>query len=399
MKKLTAFLLVCLFVLPCVYADNDEGGLRIKDRTIEVGLNAKVGFTNDLLSVNDFFQKTVVLDLDKLKNGIRINLDADVFPLYFNFNHKNNWGFGLSINADVYGILGLSGKLLSFSEAVESKSDISAAVFADAGLPVFFHIKQLKVKLRPAVYLPVVYAVSDVSYTFSPKGDGTELYLTYDINVFSAFSMEKFNGLTASPGADFQLGFEFPLSRALGLKDKFFMLDFDIGVNVINIPLMPASMSDYMKISGSFGSEEPIVFNKDSSDMEDLFQFNSNDAVYSTKEQKVRRPFKMYAWADWRPFGVRLLTITPEVGFAINPLYNKAFSMEAGVKTRLDIANLFMATLGIGYYDRFWKNSLDLALNLRAFELDIGADLRSQSFLKSWTGSGFGVNLGLKFGW
>jgi len=289
--------------------------------------------------------------------------------------------------------------MISFSEALNSKSDISAAVFADAGLPVFFHLKKLKIKIRPAVYFPVIYAVSDVSYTFSPVGDGTVLNLAYDINVSSAFSIEKFNGLTASPGVDFQFGFEYPLSSALGLKDKFFMLDFDIGLNVINIPLLSSSMIDYMKISGNIGSDEPFVFNGDMSDIGSLFAFNNSEPKYGKKDQKVRRPFKMFAWTDWRPFGIRLLTITPEIGFALNPLYNKSFSMEAGVKTRLDISNLFITTLGIGYYDRFWKNSLDLALNLRAFELDIGADLRSQSFLKSWTGSGFGVNLGLKFGW
>jgi hypothetical protein len=93
-----------------------------------------------------------------------------------------------------------------------------------------------------------------------------------------------------------------------------------------------------------------------------------------------------------------LFTLTPEVGFAINPLYNKPFSMEAGIKARLDISNLFIATFRMGYHDRFWKNSLDLALNLKAFELNIGADLRSQDFIKSWTGSGFGVNAGFKFG-
>jgi len=398
MKKLPLFLFICLIILPRVYADNDKGGFRIKDRTIEVGLNAKAGFTNDFLSAKDFSQKTFVLDLDDIKNGIRINFDADAFPLYFTYNNKNNWGFGLSVKADVYGILGLSGKMLSFSEGINEKSDISAAVFAEAGVPVFFHLQNFKIKVKPSLYFPVIYAVSDISYTFSSDDKGTVLNLAYDINVYSAFSMENYNGITASPGADFQLGVEYPLSSALGLKDKFSLLDFDIGLDIINIPLLPSSMSDYMKISGNIGNDKPFIFGSDMDDMGNLFTFDS-DTKYGEGSRKVRRPFKLITWANWRPLGIRLLTITPEIGFAINPLYNKMFSLEAGFKTRLDISNLFIATLGMGYYDRLWKNSLDLALNLRAFELDIGFDLRSQKYLKSWTGSGFGVKAGLKFGW
>jgi hypothetical protein len=111
------------------------------------------------------------------------------------------------------------------------------------------------------------------------------------------------------------------------------------------------------------------------------------------------RPFKMLLWADWKPFGIVPLSFIPTVGFSINPLYNQLFSMECGVKVRYDLLNIFIATLGIGYHDRLWKNSIDLALNLRAVELNLGFDLRSPEFLKSWAGGGYNVNLGLKFGW
>jgi hypothetical protein len=396
MKKPAFFLFICLIILPCIYADNGKG--RIKDRTVEIGLNAKVGFSNDFLSTTEFFQKTFVLDLDKIKNGININFDANASPLYFNYNNKNNWGFGLSIKADVYGILGLSGKMLSFSEAVAEKSDISAAVFAEAGIPVFFHLQKFKIKIKPALFYPVIYAVSDISYTFSSDNSGTILNIAYDINVYSAYSIEKYNGITGTPGADFQLGVEYPLSNALGLNDKFFMLDFDLGLDIVNIPLLSSSVKDYMKISGNIGNDKPFVFGSDNSDMGDLFDFDS-DTTYGENKRKVMRPFKMIARADWRPLGIRLLTVIPEAGFSINSLYSKPFSLEAGLKTRLDISNLFIATLGMGFYDRLWRNSLDLALNLRVFELDLGVDLRSQRFIKSWTGSGFGINAGLKFGW
>jgi hypothetical protein len=86
-------------------------------------------------------------------------------------------------------------------------------------------------------------------------------------------------------------------------------------------------------------------------------------------------------------------------GFAISPIYNKPFSAEAGIKARIDLFNLLIFTAGTGYHDRLWKNGFDLALNCRAVEFNFGAALCSPSFAKSWSGGGFSINTGLKFGW
>jgi hypothetical protein len=107
----------------------------------------------------------------------------------------------------------------------------------------------------------------------------------------------------------------------------------------------------------------------------------------------------MFAWADWRVFGNRLLSFRPKVGFAISPLYIKPFVLEGGADVCLDLANILITTVGINYEDRLWKNSLNIALNLRAFEIDLGVELRSPDFLKSWDAAGFGASLGFKFGW
>ena len=107
----------------------------------------------------------------------------------------------------------------------------------------------------------------------------------------------------------------------------------------------------------------------------------------------------MLIWADWHPFGSAPISFIPTLGFAINPLYEKSFSLETGLKTRLDLGNIFITTFGIGYHDRLWINSVDFILNFRAFEFNFGMDMRSPSFVKSWTGGGVGVNVGFKFGW
>jgi hypothetical protein len=171
----------------------------------------------------------------------------------------------------------------------------------------------------------------------------------------------------------------------------------DLGMDFVNIPLVPSKMRDYMLMTGSIGGDKPLnFFGDDGMDMED---YASSDTEYgSDGNYSVRRPFKMLAWAAWRPFGIQLFSLLPTFGFSINPLYIEPFSLEAGLKARVDIMNIFIATAGVGYYDRLWRNSLDLALNFRVFEFNIGADLRSTDFDKSWKGGGFGVNAGVKFG-
>jgi hypothetical protein len=296
----------------------------------------------------------------------------------------------------------LSGDLLTFSEALDSKSDIGMALFAELGIDSFFHIQRFKVKVRPAFYYPIMYMKSDISYTFDNANAGTILSIDYDVRLFSAFSLEDNSGfnLTASPGLDISIGTEYPLSEVLELDRILSILYFDVGLDLINIPVFPSRIEHYMQLIGRIGRDEPIVFFSDGDD--DIFSdlFSTEEAVYGNERNSVLRPFKMIGWASWRPLGGNeLLTIIPSIGFAISPLYLRPFSLEAGTKARLNLSNVFIITLGIGYHDRLWKNSIDLAFNARVFEFNVGADLRAPNFVNSWTGSGFGVNLGFKFGW
>jgi len=396
MKKPLFLLLICIFFLPSVW------GLHIEDRVFEIGFYADFNFSNDFLSAKEIFQEKFVLDLDNLADGFRMNLGAGVSPFYFNYNSKKGWGFGFSTKAEALGIFNLSGEMLTLSETSSYKkgnSEINGAVFAEAAVPVYFTYKKFKIKFKPALYYPVLYATSDIKYTYVNSGDGTVFNIGYDLNVYTIVSMKEndSSALTSTPGVDFYAGVEYPLSQALGLKDKFFFLDFDVGLDITGIPLFSSTMKNYMTMSGIIGSNEPIkLFGEDAN--ADAF-INLKDAEYKTGEKKVYRPFKLLARLDWRPLGKRLLTITPSFGFAVSQIYNEPFSAEAGLKARIDLFNLFIFTAGTGYQDRLWKNGFDLALNCRAVEFNFGAALCSPNFAKSWSGGGFSLNTGLKFGW
>lgn len=407
MKKIF-ILTIMLFVFSpfCLFADwngEERVPFRIKDRSFELGIaRITAGFGNDFLTSGDIFQEKLTVDLDNLRDGFRIDLDVGVTPFYFNYNRNNLWGFGLSVGVDVTGNVNLSGSMLTISDAEKDASYISAAAFGEVKLSSFFHINRFKVTANPSFYYPIMYIAPvnrlssnrtpQINYTF--RGDGPEIDLHYDLMVFTAFPLEDDFALSSSIGVDLHLGAEYPLAEVLGLNNLFSFLNFKVGVDFINIPIAPASIQEYMRMIGH------VTINDDMDIFEGEFdQFiDIGDSEYHTEKISVLRPFKMLVWADWKPFEYVPINFIPILGFAINPLHLQPGSMEAGIRTRIDLANLFITTIGIGYHDRRWTNTVDFALNARFLELNIGVGMRSQNFAKSWSGGGFNVNFGLKFG-
>jgi len=416
MKKFLLLLHLLFILSVSVYSDEikepeDEFPGETKEtfymekRMFEFGfLNFGLGVSNSFLSAGEIFREKIAVDINKLEDGLRFNLDASVSPFFLDINYLDKWGIGFSMETAAMGVVNLSGKMLALNEISGDKSDVSAAVFSEARLKGFFHIGRIKLLIKPAVYYPLVYIKPDISYTYQNTDNGTssDTVLNVNINLFiyTAVSMEDFSGdidVTASPGADINLGFEYPLSEVIGLSSKLPFLDFDIGLELFNIPLVPSVMRNYLLISARIGGEEPLNLFSGDVDLDSFLTID--DSVYGEEDMFVFRPFKLLTWAHWRPFKRQPLTIIPSLGFAVNPLYHKPFSMEGGVTARLDLANIFITEFGNNYTDRVWKNSLDFALNTRAVEFNFGLSMQSAKFLKSWTAAGFGMKMGIKFGW
>jgi hypothetical protein len=404
MKKLSFFLIIC-FILPFgIFAyddwDDDPFGdadrsFGIKDRRFEMGFNANVNISNDFLSIGEIFSETLVLDLDNLTKGFNMNIGFGLVPFYFMYN-AGTWGFGLSTDVSATGSLALAGDMLSLKQTDREKSEANAAVFASLGVDVFFPIQRFKVKIRPALFYALAFVKSELSYTFTERNDQTVVGLDYHIRVYSAFPFGDMNSeeiFTGSPGFDFSVGVEYPLAREIGLYQRIPFLDFDVGLDLINIPILGSRLVNQMYMSGRMGSDDAL-----NSEFE-----NTQNVNYDAGSETIERPFKMLVWADWRPIlGFKVFTVTPTLGFTVNPLYLQPFSLEAGVKGGINLFNMFKASLGIGYSDRLWRNNIDLAFNVRAFELNFGLELPSPTFAGSWGAnglSGLGVNLGMKVGW
>jgi hypothetical protein len=407
--------------------------IAFKNRTVELSIaNFSFDFANDFLTAADFFNspfyllkniKDIIEDpVLVYKDPVKININdffdgfnfyfgTHIKPLSLNFNRKDKWGFGLDIaHIKVDGNLSLAENILTFTKTEEEKSGVGGAVFVEMGIPVFFHLSKLKVKIRPSLYIPLVYTEPNISYV---SREGTELKFNYNMYVYSLIDMggllddgidpvvqdlqnSYWGILRENMGYDFRLGLEYPWNRWL-----------DIGLDFVNIPVpfAAATLNHYMQIQGSASFElseiDVSTIMDDDNFLDKIYNFESKDPVtgYNADGIKIYRPFTMLLYANYRPFGSYTLTLIPSLGFSINYFYLKPFNMEGGLSIRYDLANIIILTLGVNHNERKWINSIDFALNLRALELDLGLALKGLTFIQSWHGAGLGVNFGIKLGW
>jgi len=422
---------------PNIQEPEKSAGFRLKNRTVELSIaNISFDFTNNFIALMDIFNNplymilhindikqdpaliyrdNIVIDVDNFFDSFRFNFNSVIKPFSFNFNKNDNWGFGFDIgHINAMGNVSVSGNVLRLKKAENEKIDASAAVFADIGIPIFFHVNEYKIKIRPAVYLPILYSKPSITYKNIDIGGGTYIETVYDMRVYTPVDMDNdiMQGLKDNAqdipmnnlGYDFGLSVEYPWNYNL-----------DIGVNIVNIPIpfATAKLHYYSQLTGyaifdtseidlsEVGKENELGEEQELKDIlkKTWREEHETGYRYDLDGKKIYRPFSMLFYLNYRPFDSRILSLIPSLGFSLNWLYNKIFSLEGGLSARFDFANIFIPVLGMSYADRKWKNSVDLAFNLRVFELDFGFSMQSYNLLKSFKGSGLGVNFGIKLGW
>ena len=370
------------------------------DRSFEVGvMQTDFGFSGNLLNITDIFQELTEIDQRKLHTGFFFNLNFGVTPLYFSYNRNKDQGIGFYLGVDASGLINLSERMFNFSGAISKKSDFVMTAFAYAQFSLFFHISKLKFTLNPAVFYPAVFVIPSITYTKINTDEGlTTLGLHYDLHVFSSICLDENNygEITGSPGFDLGISLEYPLAEVIGIKESKPIFDFSVGIDLYNFALIPAALQSLMRIEGS-------VYGDDIDSIKDSLNGFALDPdkpiVYSESPLTVRRPFKILAWAQWRPF--KFLSITPAIGFSVNNTIVNIFSFEGGLKADLNILNAVNITAGVGYYDRVWINSVDLAVNFKVMEFNAGLNLRSNDFAESWNllSGNLGARIGFKIGY
>ncbi|MCL2802033.1 MAG: hypothetical protein FWD28_09780 [Treponema sp.] len=405
MKKLFLLLIICLSLLSNLHANNNDNIFGLPERALEFGFNFNLLFSNNYLTIAEVLKRTIVINLDDLKKGLKVNIGAGFTPFYF-YQNKTTWGWGVSVDIDAQGFLGLSGNMLTLSEANKDKSEVGGAVFVSAAIDSFSYINSFKFKFKPAAFFTAAFIKPDISYTFLNSEDGTRVNIVYDLHVYSAFPMNDFPNnfvITGSPGLDISMGLEYHLSKEIGLSEILPFLDFSLGIDLINIPIIPSSLTDYMRMEGMIGSNDPFYVIGNTGGLGDFVTSlgNSNPVYsYGKKRIELRRPFKALVWAVWKPFfGTNFIVVKPVLGFSYSTLHIEPLSFEGGLNVGVNLLNMLVFRAGINYVDRLWINSLDFTFSLKLFQLDVGVDLRSTEFIEIWKTSGVGLRVGVRFGW
>ncbi|GHV42791.1 hypothetical protein AGMMS49546_22620 [Spirochaetia bacterium] len=406
MKKTT--LLAVLLISAFVFLPAEETPHR---KRWEIGSDLGMGFANNMVGIGDILKKNILVDLDAIGPSLGdrgammdLNLFGDAF---FNLTVKQKYFLTFFTGFDG-GINGITSK--SFIELVSQgnrnnhsssgdMANISGAVFGEAGAGFKTAVKKFKLGGSAAYYVPLFYIPQgNLKYTLDAE-TGLRVGVSSDINIYTPLSFKNSDKTSTSLGKPaFNTGDILSSGGVdISLSAEYAFFPFlDAGVNLSHIPLVPATLKSQIYVSiDEFEIKGDNLLSNPNIDMPKVEpKFDYKDDV----SFRVLRPMRGDFYADYRPLKTNLLLIRPNVGFTVfNPNGKPYFNAGALVKLSLP-KDIFSVYAGMAYDEAVWKNRLGLGLNFRVCEFLMEASVRSQDFLKSFDGHGFGLTLGTRFG-
>jgi hypothetical protein len=366
-------------------------------------VNTEITFGNNLMSASDFLKKEIVIDLDKLndkidENGMGFGLNLDFQAVQINVNPLKRWGGGFGAGITGRFDFVIPKELLDLiakgnADNPVSKGDfaISGSVFYEIGLN--FHAQlpvldgKLSIGVDPAYFSPLLYIPdSKIAYTLDTDN---KLGLTAKGN-FTAYTPVNSDEIKSedffkSGGVDLSLSAEYALFTRL-----------DVGLAISRIPVVPASLDTGYNYTVDVKMKEIIDVNNIPPG--DLITTDVSQGDFTNLERiDIRRPLRFDLYGIFRPLTNDLLSIRPNIGFTTLNASEETY-INFGGRFSLDLGRIFLFYIDTGLEEGFWRHKAGFELNLRVFELDLEAGLRSQNYLASWMGSGLSVKLGLAFG-
>ncbi|MDR2393813.1 MAG: hypothetical protein LBD93_06635 [Treponema sp.] len=366
-------------------------------RFVEFGVDLGGGLANNLTGVRDIMKKQVYLDMDALSRSIKdhgIDLNADIeSAVFFNFNIGELWGFGIStgVEGSINGNIPKSFFTLLTEGNIhqhnfEGDFTIFGGIYTNTALDVHATFGKIRVGVIPALFVPLIYIPrSGINYGLYTD-DNLSAHAKADIQIYSPFSLENPDPSVAMQGSGFDLS----------LQGEYALLPFlDLGGTLSHIPLGGAELKHKLQIStDTYEINGDKILEGEGLDIPD-FELKRE---YTTGSYRVFRPLRFDVYALWRPLLVDFFSLRPNIGFThvfgadIPPYFN------AGLEVRLSVLRLLFFHVGTGYEESVWRHRLGFALNLRIFEVDLEAGLRSQDFEKSFNLQGASVKVGLRLG-
>ena len=377
--------------------NNDANSFKFARQYFEMGIGTGFGFANDFLGAHDVFNKNIQIDLNTISNNIGedgVNLETYLFAeFYIKFKKieigEGLWELGVFYQAD--GNIGsnLPKNLLSLvTEGNKNNSNVSGkisstgGIFAEIGIGVAAQFGKLRLGVKPAFYVPLVFIPkSGINYVFDTT-DGVLVSANGQIDIYSPFAK---NG-EVKPGSD------------ITLEGSYAFFDFlEAGGSISRIPIFAPSLNNRMSITLSDlhwkMTGQQLIDGEEVKIPE--FEFKE---YYDTAEVKAYRPLRIDLFASLKPFRKETFTLRPNAGFTFD-INNKDVFINAGLTAMLNAKNFFIFSIGTNREEGIRKQHLGFAFNLRAFELNCEASLQSQNFIKSFELRGFGFDIGIRFGW
>ena len=409
MKKVLS-IICALCIVTFAFAEIDP-----PHRYFEIGTEVHVGVSNNWFSVPDFFQETLVVDLNKMADNLSSGLTLDAL-LDARVNVAINGGkvFRMNIFAGAYGqgMVNISQEMLEFlangnantpnnTITAELGTDINA--YVEAGVRFQSIIKNLGISVTPTVFVPVAYVPQVVATgKVEPQEDGSMIATgKADIKAYSVVPLNDptnidINALLKDVGVDFSIGAQYAILPSL-----------DVGLEVLHIPAWAASLRNEASFSLNADYKVNPVLNSAMGDtdtdgkyFEGSYEMSEITYTTLTEPKKIRRPIEAVLMTEWRPFG-EWFDVNGSAGYVFGENHNFKFAVGAGFHLlRMSKLGGHMLDFNIksGYQDRIWTQQAQLIWNLRALELEFNVSSRSSNFLSSFMGTGLGAGFALRVG-
>jgi hypothetical protein len=368
-----------------------------KPRFFETGFSVTADLSNNRIALFDLLKDKIELHPESFsKEGFLAAASSGIEVFYRDFRFEP-YGIRFFIGGEVLGAGEFPRDTLDFlfnEEAVgnySGEASFGGSAFVNVGAEVSRKFGNWKIGVSPAIYIPLFYIPYDgFRYTFSNIGGVTNADVHFTAAVYSPFALggEK-GGLGAfvkSAGFDVGISAEYPL-----------LSHFDLGAKISGIPLYPSTPA--------YKTRSSINLTLVDFKIEDLFGQNydfytmENETVYSSNsDRKVIRPLRFDVYGIYRPLETDFLVFVPMLGLSALTFYgNDKVLFNAGLECSVRYPAFLTSSLSVEYREKVWREKLGAAFRFRHVAFNLGIGLSSPDFVKSFTGRGFSVDLGLSF--
>ena len=386
--------------------------------SLHAGLSIAASAATNAVSLTDFLQKEMVIDLPKLakhtiRSGIHAGNTAEV-GLFWQFTvlEEHTVRFSTMVDENLWvnipkSLLELAAKgnaANAQGKPIEGDFNAKLNAFVDTGILYQMKKPKYSISARLAYFLPVAYmenpkihysikpAVNDKTgqtdgLVFEANGTaqvyGSILAGLYDSNFPSVTDILK-NG-----GIDLSISGSYRPASWVNITGGIDYLPLKVVTTNKGIQARFEATGRVNNIIGTIGNG-----------LGNIFSYKIKGPTISTTdlpEKKIMRPGKIRIGADFQPFENNYLIVSPFIAF---PFVNaKPYYIDGGIKVESRFAKVLGASFSTACIERIWRHELALFLDSRFFSLNFAASIASQGFARTfYTLSGLGFRFGIGIG-